>query len=388
MLVRSFLAAATLAATAAGSTAAAATATVPGTLRAAILVPAGGDFAPHNALIANGAQIAATESGVSGGDVGPVRITLTRARFAADASPAAVMSTLASRGIRVVVLPCNVDATPALAAAGAKRKLLMLAPCDPSPKTLARVPMTWPTAMAGNAEVAQLVGYASQENATTAFVLGAKGSAYSTALGRYFREAAKLDHVRVAGSAAIDLPRYDVANLAARIRRSKARAIFTSVFSPHVEPLVAGLRAHGVDAAVYATDGMDAGLRLARYAAALDGVNFASFGFSRPAGARFAKDYRGTFGQAPAGSFPRLGYETIRILDRAAARAGSTDPARIDAAFARGFTVTGVALADVTYPGHGVREPLADAAVARAVRGAAYPLFASDPRGTVPVPAP
>jgi ABC-type branched-subunit amino acid transport system substrate-binding protein len=248
--------------------------------------------------------------------------------------------------------------------------------------------MTWPTAMAGNAEVAQLVSYASQENATSAFVLGAKSSAYSAALGRYFREAAKLDHVRVAGSAAVDVHRYDVARLAAEIRRSKASAIFTSVFSPYVEPLLAGLRAHGVDAAVYATDGMDADLRLARYAAALDGVNFASFGFSRPAGARFAKDYRGTFGQAPAGSFPRLGYETIRILDRAAARAGSTDPARIDDAFARGFTVTGIALADVTYRGHGVREPLADAALARAVRGAAYPLFASDPQGTVPIPAP
>src|SRR5262249_26420444 len=160
------------------------------------LVPAGGDFAAHNALLANGAQIAAAESGDARGDVGPVRIELTRARFTADASPAAVMSALASRGIHVAVLPCDVDNAQALAAAGAKRKVLMLAPCNPSPGALARVPMTWPTAMAGNAEVAQLVGYASQENATTAFVLGAKGSAYSAALDRYFREAARLDHVR------------------------------------------------------------------------------------------------------------------------------------------------------------------------------------------------
>jgi branched-chain amino acid transport system substrate-binding protein len=298
------------------------------------------------------------------------------------------VSALASRGIRVVVLPCDLDSTPALAAAGARRKLLMLAPCNPDPKALERVPMTWPTAMAGNAEVAQLVGYASQENATTAFVLGVNGSAYSAALDRYFRSAAKLDHVRIVGSALVAPSPSGVASLAAEIKRSNARAIFTSVYSPSVEPLIAELRAHGVEAAIYATDGMDADLRLARYAAALSGVNYASFGFPRPASARFVKDYRGTFGRAPEGSFPALGYETIRILETAATHAGSTDPARIDEAFARGFTVTGVALADVTFPGHGARLPLTDAAVARAVRGASYPLFASDPQGTVPVPAP
>jgi ABC-type branched-subunit amino acid transport system substrate-binding protein len=357
-------------------------------LRVAILVPKGGPFAPHNVLIANGAQIAADESGNASGPVGNTKIVLEQVPLAVDASPVEVMNDLVSHGTDVVVLPCNVDSVPSLARAGARAGLLMLLPCDPDPKAIESIPRVWPTAMAGNAEAAQIVNYAHTENAINGYILSSRGSDYVASLDRYFLAAAKLSGVKILGRSDVALSGKNVATVAAAIKKAKPRAIFTALYSPYAESIIAGLRRHGVLNTVYGTDGMDADGHYSSYGGLLDDVNIGSFGYPRPASSRFVDDYRAAFGHDPAGSFPGLGYEAIRILEAAVAHAGSTRPAALDAAFAKGFSVTGVALADVTYPGKGARIPFTDAGLARIVRGRHVALFASNPADVIRIPAP
>jgi branched-chain amino acid transport system substrate-binding protein len=357
-------------------------------LHVAILVPKSGFFAPHNVLIANGAQIAADESGSAAGPVGKLKIALDQVPLASDASPVVVMNYLVSHGIDIVILPCNLDSVTSLARAGARAGLLMLLPCNPDPKATASIPRLWPTAMAGNAEVGQIVNYAHYNNATDGYILTAKGSDYITSLDRYFAEAAKLDGVKILGQSAVSINGSNVAEVAAAIRKANPRAIFTALFSPYAEKIIAGLRHHGVFNTIYGTDGMDADGHYSSYGDLLDDVNIGSFGYPRPTSSAFFNDYRDAFGRDPSGSFPGLGYEAIRILEAAAANAGSTTPGALDSAFSKGFGITGVALADVTYPGKGARVPLTDAAMARIVRGAHVALFASDPVNEVKIPAP
>jgi branched-chain amino acid transport system substrate-binding protein len=360
------------------------------TLRIAVFVPSRGDFSAHNQLIANGAKIAVSElSGVAAPSQG-MKLDLMQRSYAPGADPSALVRAVKAAGVSAVILPCDVDDQPRFAQAAAGAKLLMLTPCDPDPSVDARYAMEWPVGMAGNVEVGQIVGYAYRENGFYAYLLTSNGPSYVTELANYFRSAAKADHVKIVGQSAVSLAAPDIAGVAAAIKRSDARAIFTPIFSPYLEPIIAGLRARGVRIPVYGTDGVDADLNVARYTHALDNdMIFASFGFARPASRQFFTDYHLTFHHSAAdSSFPELGYETIRVLVLAASKADSTDPSAIDATFARGFTDTGVALADITYPGHGQQVPVTAAGVVRIINGIRVAMFASYPVGVVPIPKP
>jgi len=90
------------------------------------------------------------------------------------------------------------------------------------------------------------------------------------------------------------------------------------------------------------------------------------------------------FGRLDPGSFSNLGYQTMQVLEKALQRARSSTPAALDAVFAKGLTVTGITLADVTYRGRG-RLPVTDAAAARIIRGQRMAIFSGIPR---PAPRP
>jgi ABC-type branched-subunit amino acid transport system substrate-binding protein len=153
-----------------------------------------------------------------------------------------------------------------------------------------------------------------------------------------------------------------------------------------VQNVIARLRAAGVTQSIFATDGMDAQLNLRQYQpTALKDVIFASYGFPRPTSEGFFRAYKQRYRKVDVGSFPGLGLETVRTLAAAITEAGSTDPARIDAAFAKGFQVTGVGLAERRYPGGGARLPIADVGLVELNDGVYYPLESSIPYR---VPAP
>jgi ABC-type branched-subunit amino acid transport system substrate-binding protein len=250
--------------------------------------------------------------------------------------------------------------------------------------------MEWPIGMAGNVEVGEIVFYASQENALTAYLLTSTGSSYVTELSRYFREAAAANHVDIVGESTVSLGAPDIAAVAASIKKLQPRAIFTPIFSPYLEKIIAGLRAQGIVIPVYTTDGADANLDVARYGLALQNdIIIGAFGFARPSSQQFFTDYHDTFGHSASdSSFPSLGYETIQALSAAIVKAHSAQPPAINSAFSRGFVLPGVTLADITFPGHGNHIPVTAAGVVRIIRGQRMALFASYPVGVISIPNP
>src|SRR5262249_51528950 len=114
---------------------------------------------------------------------------------------------------------------------------------------------------------------------------------------------------------------------------------------------------------------------------------FASFGFARPTSKAFFDEYGERFKKRAVGGFPGLGLETVRVLEAAVLRAGSTEPRSIHEAFAKGFTLTGVCLSDKGYRGHAVPDPVTDGGVSRVVPppGLYYPYYSSIPR-SIPRP--
>ena len=359
----------------------------PATIDVALLQPTSGPFAAHNLLLARGAGVAVQQLNASGGIDHKVKIDLVERRLSATIDPGRTIASLGSK-VRVVILPCNVDAATPLASAAARKKLLVLAPCNPDPQATAAIPLFWPVAMSGNQEAAQVVGYpAIRWNTKTAFILTSKpATVYETALVRYIREVAARDRIRIVGEATVPLGGGNLTGLAKTLAKSSAEVIFTPIFSPYAEQIIAKLRKAGMLKAVLATDGMDAQLDLSRYGrSALNNVSFASYGFPQNSSKAFFRAYKQQFHDVPLGSFPALGLETIRTLAAGITKAQSTDPARISAAFAKGLSVSGVGFAGRRYPGGGAREPIAEVGIVDVIDGAYFASMSSIP---VRVPAP
>jgi ABC-type branched-subunit amino acid transport system substrate-binding protein len=273
---------------------------------------------------------------------------------------------------------------PSLAREAARAGLLSVAPCNPEPRALRSVPRTWPVGVAGPQQAAQLATFARANNGTTAFVLSARGPRYLAALADDLEAAARRAGIRVVGRAEVALDGSNANAVAARIRSSRARGILTPIYAPHLTGIVSSLRSRGVRSIVYVTDGLDAlaatdlrGVRRAR--SPLEDVVFVTQGFARPEAASFLREYRRRHPAAVDSSLPGLGYETVRVLRAAAGRARSVRPAALDNVFRAGFSVPGVALGDITYPGRGARAPVRTVGVARVVRSEYVPLLASVP---------
>lgn len=348
-----------------------------------VLVPAvqDGEFKTHNKLIAQGAAVAAAEINGHAGSAPRLRIELVRVPFRADADPRTLVRRAARSHVRIVLLPCNVDTEQAWAAAAASAGDLALSPCTPEPRALARFRMAWPTAMTGNAQAGQLAWYITshQPKGTTAFLVSTTGSGYSATLARYLRRAARLNGVRIAGTAQVRPGHLDVRAVARSLDRSNAHAILMAAPPSTGWALIRGLRRRGVIWPVYATDALDARPDLRDPDRLVKNVMFTSYGFARPDARAFQQRYRKLYRRLPAGSFPGLGYEAMRVLGAAAERAGSVDPRTIDAVLRRGLTVHGIALGDVVFPGHGRRTVVTDVGMATVVRGQYKPLFAGIP---------
>jgi branched-chain amino acid transport system substrate-binding protein len=347
----------------------------PGTIEVALLQPTSGYFAAHNLALARGVTVATQELNKAGGIGGKIKIKLVNRRITETSDADRVVASL-NGAVRAVILPCNIEAAPALARASTKRGLLALAPCNPDPTAMRGLQRYWPVAMSGDQQASQIVNYATSGTAKRAFILTSTPTpAYEASLAKQFRVAARRAGIRIVGQASVPLTAPKISDVVRTLRRTSAQIILTPIFSPYVANIAARLRASGVTIPVFATDGMDAQLTLSRYRGTkLKDVFFGSYGFPSPASRSFFRSYQRQFHSVPVGSFAALGLETVRTLATAVGKADSTDPAKLDAAFRKGFRVPGIGLAERQYLGGNARTPVAAVGVATVIRGKYYPL--------------
>ena len=324
-----------------------------------------GFLAAHDTLISNGALLAVQQINAKGGIGGKVRIKLLLrdVKSRADTS-VQVARDLMNAKVNVLMLPCNTDFQVAMAAVANPRGQFMLSPCNADPTVASKYGNYWPVGMAGNAQLAQLANYAKVRKLKKVYVLDAPQMLYVHLMAQYFRKAAPSRGIQIVGSddipfGATGFPQ-DYSAIATKIKNESngAQAIMTGLFSPFVDFLARDLRRAGVDLPVLGTDGMDTQLNLTTGKDAVNGYGFTTFGYPDRGSptAHFYAQFKGKFGASPDGTYPALGYDTIKVLEAAVLKAGSTDPKKIQAALAGGMIIHG-ALGPVRYLGHGQHNP-------------------------------
>jgi branched-chain amino acid transport system substrate-binding protein len=324
-----------------------------------------GFLAAHDVLISNGATLAVDQINKKGGIGGKVKIKLLlRDVQSRPDTSVQVARDLLNAKVNVLVLPCNTDFQVAMAAVANPKGQFMLSPCNADPTVATKYGNYWPVGMAGNAQLAQLANYAKLKKYKKIYVLDAPQMLYVHLMAKYFEKAASSRGLQVVGSddipfGATGFPQ-DYSAIATKIKNNSngAQAIMTGLFSPFVDFLARDLRRAGVNLPLIGTDGMDTQLNLTTGKEAVNGYGFTTFGFPDKGSptAKFYAQFKGRFGASPDGTYPALGYDTIKVLEAAVLKAGSINGKAIEAVLAKGMTVRG-ALGPIKYKGSNQHNP-------------------------------
>jgi branched-chain amino acid transport system substrate-binding protein len=191
---------------------------------------------------------------------------------------------------------------------------------------------------------------------------------YVHLMAKYFKKAAPSRGISIVGTDQIPFGATgfggtpeSYAAIVTKIKNAKTKpsAIMTGLFSPFVDFLARELNAQGVKIPIIGSDGMDTAVDLQVGGSAVNGYGFSTFGYpdKGTATARFYAQFRKRFGASPDGTYPALGYDTIKVLEAAVIKAGSADPKKIQAVLSAGLTVNG-ALGPVRYKGRGQHNPV------------------------------
>jgi branched-chain amino acid transport system substrate-binding protein len=347
-----------------------------------------GLFAAQNHSIAAGAGVAVRQLDAAGGIRGRWHVRLDRARLD-GLSDAGIRRAVAARHAHAVILPCDSDSQLRMAAALASTPTVVIAPCNPDPRAGRRWSNYWPVSPGANAEAAGLANFVLRYNARRMFIVNATGSRSAAAMTTYFRRAAALQGIQITGTVNVSVHDRSFRRAAVAVAHARTRpiAVFSALPPTAMNRLARSMRGAHLSQPLVGTSSLDHAVFTSRSRAAIENTAFASYGFQREttAGRRFAADYRRSAGRRPVGSFPGLGYESIRVLARAVSKARSIRPAAISAAFASGLSVPGVALPDRVYARGGDHNPVVQVSIAKVAAGRILPLVATYPRG-VPRP--
>jgi branched-chain amino acid transport system substrate-binding protein len=309
-----------------------------------------GFLAVHDHLISDGARLAVAQINAKGGIGGKVKIKLDLEDTKTDlAASVQVANDFVGKKVRLMVLPCNTDFQEAMAQVAARHDLLTISPCNGDPTVPRRYPIYWPVGMAGNAQGAQLASYAKSKGYKRAWVLDSRQQLYVHLMAKYFQKAAPsrgitVSHVEDVPFGQTGFPS-DYSAIVTKIKQANPQpdVIMTGIFTPFVDFFIKQLRQSGIRTPVIGTDGMDTTNLTKTGGAAVNGTAFTTFGYpSRgSATARFYAAWQRRYHSRPDGSFVALGYDSIKVIEAAVRKAGSSDPKLIAAALKNGLTVDG-----------------------------------------------
>lgn len=299
-----------------------------------------------------GMRLAAAEINAGGGILGRrVQIAAADSRSRPGAVARAVRRLIENE--RVVALGGLNDSTLALAAGPVAQRAGI--PFVTAGATLPTLPRTvgngfFMAAFGDDAQAHAVADIARKDlRARSALILVDRGSDFTRALARFFRQRFVARGGTVAGQLSYAPGERDFASAMARIRarRPPPDVLFFSALPSEAGRLTRQARAAGLMQPILSGDGFDTPL-LSRVAGPLANNVYYSTHVALDSAARrirrFVTAYRKRYGRKPENAFAALGYDTMRLIGDAIRRAGSSEPEAIRRALAatRGFAmVTG-----------------------------------------------
>ncbi len=325
-----------------------------------------GFLAPFDSLVTNGAKIAVDEVNKSGGIGGKTKINLVVKDHKSDAATVVtVAQDLIDGGAKVLLPGCNLDFQVALASVAQRKNIAVFSPCNADPTVPKQFPVYTPVGVGGNRQVAALSTYIKSKGYKNIWVLNSNDNGYVKVITKYILANAKLYHFNVVGQDNYKVLGTDFSSNITKIQHAakKPDVIVTGAFAPDISVFTKQLRAAGVKTPVVGTDGCDTGVTLTTGGSAVNGLTFTTFAFPKPGTAtgKLYAAYKAKFGKKPDSSYVALGYNSIKTIAAALAKAKSTDPKAIRSAL-KGLTVKSPS-GDLHYPATGLPNPKVNVAL-------------------------
>lgn len=175
--------------------------------------------------------------------------------------------------------------------------------------------------------------------ARSAFLVVDRGSDFTRALARFFRQRFVARGGTLAGRLSYASGERDFAAVMARVRAlpTAPDVLFFSALPSEAGRLTRQARAAGLMQPILSGDGFDTPLLRREAGTLADDVYYSThvaLDNSAPRIRRFVRAYRKRYGRTPPNAFAALGYDTMRLIASAIRRAGSSEPGAIRNALA------------------------------------------------------
>ncbi len=294
-----------------------------------------GGLAPYDQPALAGIQVAVDEINAKGGIAGKYKIELRVKDMKSDPATAVTAAQeLLDAGAQVLITVCDADGSIASGKVAQQRGVAAISTCSTTPTVPIAVGNSMFLASVGdNAQAAVLADYASKQGYKNAYLLGSPDTGYTKQMPIYFRAAFEKLGGAIAGEDTFSVGAQDFGPQVTRIKglNPQPDVIMTPAYVPDSSTFMKQLRAAGVTIPVISTDGNDTPLFLEAGVDAVEGTVISTHGYPTPGSAleAFYKLYKEKTGKDADTVFIATGYDTIKVIEAAVAKADSTDGKKI-----------------------------------------------------------
>lgn len=278
-----------------------------------------------------GMELAVEQINKAGGIGGTTKIELLARDGRSEVAPSAtVAQELLGEGVTVMISPCDVDHSIAVAQAATAQQVPTISSCASTP-SLATVggDYMFINCTPDNLQGGVLAKYAADKGYKKALILISRDTPYTQKLPEYFAAAFKKQGGELVGTVEYKLGQQDFAAEVTKIKSMDTQpdVIMTSAYEPDFPSFLKQLRSAGINTPVLGSDGLDSPT-IWGLGSVSEGIVFTNAGFPVDGSSlsKFQNDYKEYFGEDSQTSFNATGYDIIKVIEAAViANGGKTD---------------------------------------------------------------
>jgi branched-chain amino acid transport system substrate-binding protein len=326
-----------------------------------------GDTAFFDVPNYEGIKLAVEELNAAGGIGGKYKIKLVAKDFRNDATDAVSMTkALLDDGANVIIGPTSTMLAITVGKQARERKIPTVYPLASPPFITKEVgPYGFLVTFGDNVQAAVIAKYAAEMGYKAAYTMPSPDDPYTDFIPKYFAQKFEELGGQVVGSTTWSFSQTEFTVEARKIKKYKPKPdmIMSPAFGPFYAGLLKSLRMSGVKTPYFGVDALDEPSALS-LGSVTEGVVFPSPSFASPGNPIYMlnEKYKKKYGKESVSQYPALGYDSIKVIEAAVLKAGSTDGKAIRDAMVSLKDVQG-ATSKITYAGAKYNVPIREVAI-------------------------
>ena len=326
-----------------------------------------GDTAFFDVPNYEGIKLAVEELNAAGGIGGKYKIKLVAKDFRNDATEAVSMTkALLDDGANVIIGPTSTMLGITVGKQARERKIPTVYPLASPPFITKEVgPYGFLVTFGDNVQAAVIAKYAAELGHKAAYTMPSPDDPYTDFIPKYFAQKFEELGGQVVGSTTWSFTQTEFTVEARKIKKHKPKPdmIMSPAFGPFYAGLLKSLRMSGVKTPYFGVDALDEPSALS-LGSVTEGVVFPSPSFASPGNPMYIlnEKYKKKYGKESVSQYPALGYDSIKVIEAAVLKAGSTNGEAIRDAMASLKDVQG-ATSKITYAGTKYNVPIREVAI-------------------------